>query len=81
MKLSIVSITLLLAGLVVGFILGKSSNTSPLIVKPELSNLSCTVDGTSYKNGESFKNSCNICSCENGQVACTLMACADDTNQ
>ena len=40
------------------------------------STVSCQYNGKTYREGESFKDSCNSCSCESGQVACTLMACA-----
>jgi len=38
---------------------------------------SCTYDGKTYKNEESFPSNdgCNSCGCQNGQVSCTLMAC------
>jgi hypothetical protein len=39
----------------------------------------CTYDGITYEAGESFPSTdrCNTCGCsENGQVACTLKACA-----
>jgi len=38
--------------------------------------LTCQYQGKTYQEGESFKDACNSCSCESGQVACTLMACA-----
>lgn len=38
---------------------------------------SCTHEGKTYKSGASFPagDGCNSCSCQNGDVACTLMAC------
>lgn len=38
---------------------------------------SCQIGGKTYKSGESFpaEDGCNSCSCDNGNVACTLMAC------
>jgi hypothetical protein len=36
---------------------------------------SCTYKGKTYANGEGFKDSCNSCTCQDGQVGCTLMAC------
>lgn len=38
---------------------------------------SCRYNGKTYKMGESFpaEDGCNNCSCENGEVVCTLMAC------
>jgi len=35
----------------------------------------CEYNGKTYSEGESFKVDCNTCSCNNGLVACTLMAC------
>ena len=37
----------------------------------------CLYGGKTYKSGDGFKSTdgCNSCSCEDGQVACTLMAC------
>ena len=35
----------------------------------------CQYKGKTYTDGEGFKDSCNSCSCDNGQVMCTLMAC------
>lgn len=37
----------------------------------------CSYDGKTYKEGDSFPSSdgCNTCGCTNGQVACTLRAC------
>jgi len=38
---------------------------------------SCTSNGITYANGESFPagDDCNTCSCSNGLAECTLMAC------
>lgn len=45
---------------------------------------SCTYGKLVYRSGEGFKSNdgCNSCSCENGQVMCTAMACQNenDTN-
>lgn len=40
----------------------------------------CTYDGIEYSEGDGFpsEDGCNTCSCTNGEVACTLMACNDD---
>jgi hypothetical protein len=37
----------------------------------------CIYNGITYLQGESFKSEdgCNSCSCYNGKIACTLMAC------
>ena len=41
----------------------------------------CTYNGKTYQQGEGFKSmdGCNSCSCNNGEVACTLMACISST--
>ncbi len=41
---------------------------------------SCAYDGKRYANGEGFPSTdgCNSCSCNDGNVACTLRACALD---
>ncbi|KKR70855.1 MAG: Kielin/chordin-like protein [Candidatus Woesebacteria bacterium GW2011_GWA2_40_7b] len=45
--------------------------------KPVESGISCQYNGRIYKNGESVPSGdkCNTCSCDNGQIACTFMAC------
>ena len=39
------------------------------------SSQSCTYKGKTYASGEGFKDLCNSCICQDGQVGCTLMAC------
>lgn len=38
---------------------------------------SCTQDDMTYADGDEVPapDSCNSCSCDNGQIACTAMAC------
>lgn len=36
---------------------------------------SCVYKGKTYAGGEGFKDQCNSCSCEKGQVSCTAMFC------
>jgi hypothetical protein len=40
----------------------------------------CQVDGITYKSGDSFKapDGCNTCSCDDGEIGCTLKACVGD---
>jgi len=40
---------------------------------------SCTYNGKTYADNMSFRSSdgCNTCTCQAGQVACTLLACVD----
>jgi hypothetical protein len=35
----------------------------------------CNYNGTIYSDGEGFMDDCNSCSCQNGDIACTTMAC------
>jgi hypothetical protein len=41
----------------------------------------CTYDGVTYDEGDSFEatDGCNTCSCADGEVTCTLMACETAT--
>ena len=43
----------------------------------------CTYNGKEYKEGEGFESTdgCNSCSCQNGEVVCTLMACENTTGE
>jgi hypothetical protein len=54
---------------------GGSSTRSP----GEAPSGACEYAGKSYNDGESFKSSdgCNTCSCEAGEVSCTLADCVD----
>lgn len=69
LKLSIIFFifSLITTLVVVGMLITKSTGKT------------CNYNGTLYSDGEGFKDDCNSCSCENGDVACTTMACeADD---
>jgi len=61
-------IAALLLGLVLGVFFPRDLN--PL-------SQSCQYGGKTYRSGERFPadDGCNSCSCGNGRVACTLMAC------
>lgn len=64
---------------VIGIIVGQ--NTTLNLIDISFSPATCTIDGMVYQAGDSFTapDGCNTCTCsENGQAACTLMACADD---
>jgi len=43
----------------------------------------CEYNGWAYAHGESFESSdgCNMCSCNNGEVVCTLMGCDEQLNE
>jgi len=44
----------------------------------DISNKSCEYNGAIYKDGEDFKDDCNTCSCQNGEIHCTVMGCSGD---
>lgn len=71
----IMAVVAFLIGLLVGQNFGQVADTikkSGIIPSP-----TCQYEGKSYKSGESFPatDGCNSCGCNDGQVACTLMAC------
>ena len=45
--------------------------------------LACEYGRETYQSGERFDSldGCNTCSCEDGQIACTVMACLDNSSQ
>jgi len=46
----------------------------------ESDDLSCTVDGVVYEDGESVpSDDCNECSCDGGSVSCTERECDTGT--
>lgn len=77
--------------LLFGVLIGASLRTSQNIENPNnlgnplnpininLFPKSCEYNGKTYKPGEGFRSDdgCNSCSCENGQVACTMMFCGE----
>ena len=63
----------ILIGLIIGYFLGRSNTFNISDLNIDIAN--CLYKGQTYKHGEGFKDECNSCSCQNGQVACTLMAC------
>ncbi|EKE05277.1 MAG: hypothetical protein ACD_19C00371G0001 [uncultured bacterium] len=79
MKPILITLVSLAFGIIIGFALGKAStNTVPeydYVTPPIGEPQSCTYKGVTYLSGAGFKDDCNSCSCENGEVACTLMAC------
>lgn len=81
MKLNFIFVVIaIIVVFIVGFKLGfgyqSTKNSGSLNILP----LSCNYNGNTYKDGEGFKSSdgCNSCSCQNGQIACTEMACLPD---
>ncbi len=39
---------------------------------------SCTYNGVTYEHKKGFTDSCNSCSCDDGKVVCTTMACEEE---
>lgn len=73
-------IAVILATLLIGFFLGfyirdLQSRGGSIDLNPIAK--SCQYGGKTYKSGEGFpsEDGCNSCSCEDGKVSCTLMAC------
>lgn len=62
---------ILCIGIIIGYAIGKI-NVNPV---KEIFPISCTHKGITYKDGEEFQDDCNSCSCQTGEVNCTLMAC------
>ena len=64
-------------GLVMGLNIGNNENKGTI---RELISIkkSCTYKNKVYKSGQGMPagDECNSCSCQNGQVQCTLIACA-----
>lgn len=63
-------------GIFVGLnIINIRNNEEPIIDKPF--SKSCQYNNKTYESGEGFPDidGCNSCSCEDGKIACTLMAC------
>lgn len=65
------------AALIIGFALGYLFKTNGNKSLTNYLPLSCTYAGTTYPHGAGFQSidKCNSCSCMNGEVSCTLMAC------
>ncbi|MFA5894474.1 MAG: hypothetical protein WC851_01745 [Candidatus Shapirobacteria bacterium] len=65
--------------LVLGILVGQNIDRIRefLIIKQLSPSKVCQYDGKTYQSGESFRSTdgCNSCGCNNGEVACTLMAC------
>ncbi len=80
--ISVFFVIIFFLGVLVGYTLnGKQPSTSPenLIPteKPTQVGQSCLYNGTRYESGEGFEDAdgCNSCSCMDGKVSCTLIAC------
>ncbi len=47
--------------------------TSKVLNKYEAT--SCTYNGIIYQSGDHFRDNCNTCLCQNGEIECTLLSC------
>lgn len=74
------TVILVLMAFITGFFT-KDIFQAVLNIKSNIAPSSCTVGNVTYKSGEGFKgeDGCNSCSCQNGQVMCTAMACDNTT--
>lgn len=72
-------VVIFLLGILLGFNLKSNQSTQINQKPPDLkpSSGSCQYNGKNYQTGERFKakDGCNSCTCNNGNVACTLMGC------
>ncbi|KKQ02125.1 MAG: Kielin/chordin-like protein [Candidatus Roizmanbacteria bacterium GW2011_GWA2_36_23] len=79
MKINKVSLILvILAAFVLGIVAGSKLNGlsfSNNSLDPQTK--TCKYNNKEYQTGTSFpaEDNCNTCSCNNGEVACTLIAC------
>jgi hypothetical protein len=37
----------------------------------------CVYKGSVYRDGQTFKDDCNTCTCTNGNVGCTKKGCSE----
>ena len=66
-----------------GAVEAETTTTNPLQLKDfdlilstfKFTDTGCQYQGKTYQNGEGFKDKCNSCSCADGKVLCTMIAC------
>jgi len=80
--LGIVGISIVAGGTY--FVMARLLNTEPEpegTVGEDLKD-SCFVSGVGYEDGEQFESvdECNLCYCQDGEVACTVQACDSDVS-
>ena len=73
--LIVVILVTLLLGILLGYYIRGSQSGGPIDLNPIAK--SCQYGGKTYKSGEGFTadDGCNSCTCIDGNVGCTLMAC------
>lgn len=78
-------IVLAMVALALGILVGQNLDRIKELVKANqlLPSSGCQYNGQSYKSGDGFPSAdgCNSCGCNDGQVACTLMACERPSNE
>jgi len=57
--------------------LSKFDQKGEVELTPTNGKKSCNYNGVVYKDGDGFEagDGCNVCSCDDGRVPCTLIAC------
>lgn len=75
-KISFLTNVIILLGTI---ILGLSSYIVYLTYNGDSEPQVCEYNGWAYSEGDTFESTdgCNTCSCSNGQVVCTEMACVE----
>lgn len=87
-KSFLITTSLVICGFIAGFF-SKNIGEYIFAFKNNMFPSSCRVNNIVYKSGEIIQlDVCNSCTCENGQISCTSIACndqnqnqPDDTNQ
>ncbi|XP_078692919.1 uncharacterized protein LOC144922753 [Branchiostoma floridae x Branchiostoma belcheri] len=54
---------------------GTTPDCTPYITRKFVPEDSCIVDGFVYKQGETFYQECNKCTCDSGVTMCTILPC------
>ncbi len=73
---TILMVTIFLVGLLLG-IASPGLIAGMKGIKKSAFPQSCIYNGMTIQSGETVPDDCNSCSCENGEVMCTMMACAE----
>ena len=73
---SLIVVLVFILGIIVG--LGVNDENRIKLKKLNPIKKSCIYEGKSYKSDEGFPagDGCNSCSCYDGEVSCTMMACS-----
>ena len=77
MKTYLLYVLLIGIGILIGYLARDMAKTKVLPQNDETTK-SCIYKGITYTDGEGFKDECNSCSCQNGEVNCTTIACGSE---